>query len=183
MAMVKSDSTRDSASSPLPRERARATKGGVLAGLVGGLVLSIFMLVMNVVTGQDVWVGAKFAALPFLGIDRVMHPGFEAGPVALGTASHFAVSAAWGLVFGLIFYDFGKTATVVAGAFWGVVVWLGMHYLVLPMIGAGQVASTIPTSTAVLEHVLFGVSVALAFLPFQRVRSEPPVHGPAPVGH
>jgi hypothetical protein len=151
---------------------------------VGGFVLAILMLVMNLAMDQDAWVGAKFAALPFLGLERITQPGFQAGPVVLGVVSHFAISAVWGLLFGLIFYDFGRTATVVAGAFWGIVVWLAMHYLVvLPLIGSGQVARLMPVHTAILEHVLFGISVAFGFLPFQRVHSRPPAHRPAPVGH
>lgn len=181
MAMGESANPTDPVSNALPRERARAMRGGLIGGLVGGLVLMIFTVVMTLATDSDVWVGAKLAALPFLGIERVMQPGFEAGPVFLGTISHFAVSAAWGVPFGLLFYDFGKSATVVAGAVWGFVVWLGMYHLVLPLIGGGQVVVMTSASTAILQHVLFGSSLALGFLPFQRVRDNAPDPGPTPV--
>lgn len=162
------------------RERARAAKGGVLAGLFAGLVFLIVMLLMNLVTGQSVWVSVKFAALPFLGVEGVMEPRFEVGPVVLGIVSHFAVSAAWGLTFGLLFYDFGRMATVVAGAFWGLFAWLVMHYLVQQLIGGGRVAGMVPKQAAFLEHVLFGISIGLGFLPFQRVRPPGSVSGPTP---
>jgi hypothetical protein len=140
----------------------------------------IVMLVMNLALGQSVWVSAKVAALPFLGTEAVLVPRFEVGPVVLGTVSHFAVSAAWGLAFGLLFYDFGRVATVVAGAFWGMFVWLGMHYLVQQVMG-GQFAGMMRIQATVLEHVLFGICIGLGFLPFQRVRPPEPVPGPTPV--
>jgi hypothetical protein len=183
MTIGKSENRTEPGSGAATHERARAATGGLIGGLVGGLVLTIFMVVMNLATEKDVWVGAKFAALPFLGLERVMQSGFEAGPVLLGTISHFAVSAAWGVPFGLLFYDFSKSATVVAGAFWGIVVWLGMYYLVLPIIGAGHVLRMTPAPMAIMEHVLFGISVALGFLPFQRVRGHAPVRRPTPVSH
>jgi hypothetical protein len=147
------------------------------------VVLSVFLILMNLANNRDVWTVAKGAALPFLGVQRVMQPGFEAGPVLLGTLSHFAVSAAWGLLFGLLFFGLRKGATLFAGAFWGIIVWLGMYYVVLPLIGAGQVARSTPVGSAVLIHLLFGLGVGIAFLPFQRTRprAEPPMIRRAPV--
>jgi hypothetical protein len=131
-------------------------------------------------TCLTVWSGMKFAALPFLG-ERVMQPGFELGPVLLGVLCHFAVSVGWGILFGLIFYGVAKGATVAWGALWGVVVWLGMFYVVLPIVGAGQVAKMMPVPLALFEHVLFGLAVGLGFLPYQVPRGIPlEVRRPAP---
>jgi hypothetical protein len=59
-------------------------------------------------------------------------------------------------------------------------VWLGMHYLVHRVMG-GQLAGVMPIQAAILEHVLFGTSIGLGFLPFQRVRPPAPDPGPTPV--
>ena len=77
---------------------------------------------MALVKGIDPWQTAlKGAAAPLSG-EAAMRPGFEAGPVLLGLVCHFAVSIGWGLLFGLVAY----------GVAWGIVVWLGMFYVVLP---------------------------------------------------
>jgi hypothetical protein len=144
----------------------RGAMGGVAAGLIAGAWLSIIMLLVNIAKNQDVWVGMKMAAMPFLG-ERATQPGFDLGPVALGLLSHFAVSAIWGLLFGVLFYGLSKGATVAVGALWGVVVWIGMYYVVLPVVGLASLARSVPIGMAVANHVLFGVLVGLAFLPFQ----------------
>jgi hypothetical protein len=159
--------------------RWHAAKGGIIAGLIGGAVLSVFMLIMNLATAQDIWVGMKIAGEPFLG-ERAMQPGFDLGPVLVGVLSHFAVSLGWGLLFGVLFYGASRGATVALGAVWGVVVWLGMFYAVLPLVGLAELARAAPVGMAVFEHVLFGLAVGLGFLPFQRrrprsLREAPPV--------
>jgi hypothetical protein len=153
-----------------PRRSGGAFKGGIVAGLVGGLVLSVFLLILNAAGGRDVWMGMKGAGLPFLG-ERAMRPGFDAVAVGVGVLSHFLVSVAWGLPFGLLFYGLDRARTVVLGVAWGFVVWIGMYYLVLPLAGAGQVARSAPVGMAILTHVLFGLSVALAFLRYQPRRA------------
>jgi hypothetical protein len=147
-----------------------AAKGGAVAGVIGGAVLSVFMAFMNVAAGRDIWSAMKFAALPLLG-ERVMQPGFEPGPVLLGLLCHFAVSIGWGVLFGLVFYGFTRSATFIGGALWGIVVWLGMFYIVLPVVGAAQVATMMPAGVAIFEHIVFGLAVGLGFLPQQKPRA------------
>ena len=143
--------------------------GGLVAGRIGGVVMAMFMMFMNMAKGQEVWAGMKFPALPFLH-DRVMQPGFAFGPVLLGMMSHFAVSSCWGIPFGVLFFGATKPATVAWGGLWGIVVWLGMFYVILPIVGAGQTARMMPAGMALFEHLLFGIVVGLGFLPYQRPR-------------
>lgn len=158
-------------------EARHALKGGVVAGIIGGVAMSVFMMAMNVFKGQDIWMGAKMPALPLLG-ERAMEPGFDAWPVLLGMMSHFGVSIGWGVLFALLVFGLARGATVAAGALWGVVVWLGMFYVVLPIVGAGAVVKMMPVGIAIFEHVLFGLAVGIGFLRFQRAR-QPPSH---PIG-
>jgi hypothetical protein len=161
----------------------RGIGGGFVAGIVAGLVLSVFMTAMNLSQGKDLWVGMKGAALPFLG-ERVHQPGFDATAVPLGILCHFAVSVGWGMLFGVIAYGLSKGMTVVAGAVWGIVVWLGMYYAVLPLVGAGEVTRNTPVPMAIATHVLFGLVVGLGFLPYQRTIARtsdfPTHHAPLP---
>ena len=157
-----------------PTWRARATAGAIFAGVVGGAIVGAFHLLAAVLTGRDVWLGMKAAAFPFLGAERVMRAGFEAGAVILGLLSHFAVSIGWALPFALIFYGLNRSATVAAGVAWGVVVWFGMYGVVLPLLGAESFIHATPTAAAVFDHVLFGAAIGAAFLLFQREDEERP---------
>jgi hypothetical protein len=147
-----------------------ASRAGAIAGIVGGLVLAVLALIVTVAQGQDLWSPMKFAALPFLG-DRAMEPGFDAGAVILGLLSHFAVSIGWGVLFGWIAFGLSSTATVALGLAWGIVVWLGMYYVVMPVVGLGEIAAAAPVGFAVFQHLAFGLGVGLGFLPYQRPRA------------
>lgn len=145
----------------------RALGGGLIAGLVAGVLLSIGMLIMTASAGGDIWTAMKGAGTPFLG-ERAQQPGFDALAVTVGVACHLGISMIWGVLFGALFYGIGRPATVFMGASWGVVVWLVMYYVVLPVVGLGAITEKTPIAQAILSHVAFGVAVALAFLPFQR---------------
>src|SRR5687768_16434750 len=106
-------------------ELRRALAGGVIAGLIAGTVLTAMMTTMSLARNTDVWYGIKGASAPFLG-ERAMQPGFDALPVVLGLACHLLVSVAWAVPFALIVAGIGRASTIVAGALWGIVVWLGM---------------------------------------------------------
>ncbi|GEM_PF-3059539 len=151
-------------------EQTHAAYGGMIAGIVGGVAIAVFMLVMAYSRGGDLWMVFKGAGYPFLG-DRALQPGFDALAIAVGTLSHFAVSITWGVLFGLLFFGLSSAATLVAGLLWGVVVWLGMFYVILPLIGAGFMARGMPVSLAVTEHLMFGIAMGVGFLPFQRMRT------------
>jgi hypothetical protein len=150
-----------------PADERQVVNGALVAGLVSGGVLTTMMTLMSALRGKDVWFGMKGAAAPFLG-ERAMSPGFDALAVPMGLALHLFISIGWALGFAALFYGLSKKATVLAGAFWGVVVWLGMYYVVLPLVGLASMRAGAPMSRAVLYHVFFGVILALAFLPFQR---------------
>lgn len=158
--------------------RGRALAGGVVAGIAGGIVISLVMVTTALATAQDVWPVLKGAGAPVLG-DRATAPGFDAIAVVLGVAIHFAVSIAWGVVFAALFFGLSRGTTLVAGAVWGVVVWLVMAFVVLPLIGLGELGRGGPIAVAVLEHVLFGFAVGLGFAPYQRPRVVT-VAAPAP---
>jgi hypothetical protein len=160
-----------------------AARGGAVAGAIGGLVLAVLGVVMNVIGGHDIWLRMKFAAIPFIG-ERAREAGFAALPVLFGLLCHFAVAMGWGVLFGIFFYGWRRGATVALGALWGVVVWIGMFYVVMPLVGIGHVARDAPIGMAVLEHVIFGLSVSLAFLPYQQTkptRTFPPIDRRSPI--
>jgi hypothetical protein len=154
----------------------RALKGGIIAGLVSGAFMSVFLAVANAMQGRDVLHGLKFPGVPLLG-RRALEPGFDHVAIVVGQFAHLVVSMVWAVGFALLFFGLSRAMTLLAGVFWGLVVWIGMLYGALPLLGfpAGGRGSV---AMAIFEHVLFGVVLAAAFLPFQR--EVPSIHGRRP---
>jgi hypothetical protein len=162
-------------------EFGHAVKGGIVAGIVGGIVIALFLLISTLVQGADPWMAFKGAGIPFLG-ERAMQPGFDPTAVLVGVLAHMGISILWGIGFGVLFYGISRGATLAAGVLWGVVVWLVMYYVVLPVVGLGEMTASVPVWMAVLEHIVFGVAVAIGFLPYQRriIRRIPTTPTPTP---
>lgn len=158
-----------------PASGSSRTAGGLTAGIVGGLALAVFMVLVAAAQGESIWPVFKLAGYPFTG-SRAFEPGFAAGPIVVGILCHLAVSVVWGLLFSLLFYGFSKGATVGFGLLWGLVAWASMLYIVMPIVGLASVAARIPPGLAVVEHLVFGLFLALGFLPFQRRIQQPDFH-------
>lgn len=165
------------------QDRRHALGGGMVAGVLGGIAIAVVLVVGALAKGQDIWPAFKGAAAPFLG-ERATTPGFDGPAVLLGILCHFAVSIGWGVLFAAIFFGLSRGATIAVGALWGIVVWLGMYYVLLPLVGQSQMARNEPVAMAIVSHVIFGLAVAIGFLPFQRTRphtAPPSRHIPVPL--
>ncbi len=143
-----------------------ATGGGALAGFIGGLALSVWGVLVAVAQRQDVWLAFKGPASALLG-RRASDPGFEPVAIALGLSSRFALAVAWGVLFAFVVHGWSRWATLAFGVLYGVLVWLGMAYALLPLFGHEELARAVPFARAVAEHVLYGVVVAASYLPVQ----------------
>jgi len=154
-------------------ETSRAARDGTLAGLTAGLFLTVLMTILAAIGNKDIWYGMKGAAAPFLG-HAAMRPGFDFGPVLLGLLCHFAISAVWGALFGLAFYGLSRGLTMLAGIAWGFVVWIGMYYLVLPLVGLSHMRDDAPVGRAIAFHLFYGIILAATFLAYRGA-----FHGPS----
>ena len=168
--------------------RTNAIAGGAIAGFIGGVAIIAWMGIITAAQGGDLWAPLKMAAFPFLG-DRALLPGFD--PVALfaSTIVHFLVSVGWGVLFGIATYGLSRPVTLLASVPFGIVVWLVMFYIVLPLVGARELLAMVSPALAAAEHLVFGLFTAIGFLPFQRevvLRAPAPEPGrepgPAPAG-
>ncbi len=144
-----------------------ALRGGAVAGLVGGLTLGLFVLIVAIWQHGYLWVPFKFPAAPLLG-ERVLAPGFDPLAIVLGLLVHAVVSIGWGVAFAFLAYGLPRRTTLLAGALFGILVWIGMFYLVLPILDLSYLAAQVPVALAILEHVLFGFAAGAAFVSFQR---------------
>jgi len=144
-----------------------ALLGGVIAGAAGGVAILPYVAITTLIRGQDLLGAIKFPSVWLLG-ERAFWPGFDFATLYVGLGTHFAVSIAWGAAFALLFYGISRALTALAGLAWGIVVWLAMFYVVLPVFGLGDAARSMPVVLAMVEHLLYGLVVGLVFVPFQR---------------
>jgi hypothetical protein len=150
-----------------PKEGERCVLGGVVGGIVGGLALSFFAIARALIDGADIWPALKTASLPFVGA-RALDSGFDLTPLTLGVSTHFAIAIAWGVVFAVLAYGLSRAATLAAALGWGLVVWFGMSYVALPLLGFRDFARSQDANMALFQHLLFGLALGIGFLPFQR---------------
>jgi hypothetical protein len=146
-----------------PIETRRALARGVIAGVAAGIFLSLMMTVMSAAGGKDIWYGIKGAAAPFFG-QRAMQPGFDALPVVVGFVTHLAISAGWGALFAVLVEGWNRTVTGITGVLWGLVVWIGMYYVVLPIVGLSSMQEDAPVGRAIAFHLIFSIALTAAYL-------------------
>ncbi|HMI85502.1 MAG TPA: hypothetical protein VK550_15505 [Polyangiaceae bacterium] len=146
----------------------RALTRGMLAGVAAGILLTLMMTLMSAAGGKDIWYGIKGAAAPFFG-QQAMQPGFDALPVLIGLISHLVISAAWGALFALVVEGWSRSTTIIAGVLWAFVVWIGMYYLVLPVVGLSSMQDDAPVGRAIAFHLIFAAALTTAYLVYPTV--------------
>lgn len=142
----------------------RALAGGI-AGLIAAIaVLAAAVLYSWLATPEEAWLPMKNVAATWLGVGALIGGGWT---VLLGVTSHFANSIAWGIVFGLLMNGRRNAGvTLLAGFVWGMVIWLVMTWVALPLIDptmAARVAME-PVWWWWFLHVIYGVVLATALL-------------------
>lgn len=130
-------------------------KAGLMAGFIATVVLSVLMIaktMMGVMPGLDV---------------ISMLSAMMGTPPAMGWIAHFMIGTiAWGGGFALLYGFIPGGSAVIKGIVFGVIAWLGMMILVMPMAGAGLFGMTFgmmaPVMTLVL-HVIFGAVLGAVY--------------------
>lgn len=140
----------------------------MVAGMCGGVALLLWGTLLRLVAEEPLWPEIKASTIPLLGAERALDPVYDPGAVALGMGVHFAVSVAWGLVFAGLFRGLSGAGTVVAGVLYGAVVWILMYWALPPLLDITALVRSVPIGWALTEHLVFGLALGLAFLPFQR---------------
>ncbi|HUV33243.1 MAG TPA: DUF6789 family protein [Devosiaceae bacterium] len=121
---------------------------GLIAGFVATMVLSVLM-VMKTAMGL----------MPELDT-VVMLSAMMNSPIWVGWLAHFMIgTVAWGGAYALINSSLPSDSHWVKGVAFGVIAWLAMMILVMPMAGAGLFGLTLgimaPVATLAL-HLVFG---------------------------
>jgi hypothetical protein len=120
---------------------------GIVAGLVATVVLSTLMIMKN-----------SIGMLPEMDIIKML-AGMMGGSIMIGWAAHFMVGAGYGAAFSLFHTKLPGSTLLVKGIVLGVIGWLVMMVMLMPMMGAGffglNFGMMAPVATLVL-HIIFG---------------------------
>ncbi|TAL97448.1 MAG: hypothetical protein EPN69_01100 [Rhodanobacter sp.] len=139
---------------------------GMIAGFVATVVLSVLMLLksmMGVMPGLDI-------AGMLAGMAHNMM-GLPASP-AVGWMLHFLIgTVVWGIGFALLYKALPGGGPVVKGIVFGVLAWLAMMLIPMPMAGAGlfgmHLGMMAPVMTLVL-HLIWGAVLGATFAGLSR---------------
>lgn len=141
--------------------------GGAIAGLAGGLAMSIVAAIISLSLGNDIWLEAKQIAALVYGRAAIAQPGFILGPVVVGTLLHFAMAALLGALFGIVTRrllrltsDFGTP--VLAGLIYGMLIWLLAYFLILPVLNPVLLETYAPSF--IIQHIVYGAVTGLFYM-------------------
>lgn len=162
--------SRSASPEPLPSRRLGRFDGalwsGLGAGLVGGVVMLLFAMIVTAARGLGFWLPARGIAASVLGVTALVMGG---GAVVLGVALHLAVAAAWGLLFSWLFawlagHEPQPAFALLVGIVYGLLVLAVMTWLVLPWLDPTWFVRVRAMSTMWIgAHLLYGAS--MVFVP------------------
>ena len=126
----------------------------IAGGLVGTILLTLMMrFVAPMMTGQKMDVAGKLGDMTGM------------GPIA-GMIMHFLVgSVIFGLIYALALFRFLPGAPWQKGLLSGVIFWLGLEILMMPMMGGGLFSSQMGgmkiVVAALIAHLVYGAALGL----------------------
>jgi hypothetical protein len=118
-------------------------------------------VVFAVARGTDPWLPLKMPSVLFY-LERALEPGFDAPPIAVGILAHLGVSIVWAAAFGYLVHGLSAPVALIIGPVWGLLAGAVMSLGVLPLFGLTRLRADMPLGPTAVEHLVFGVAVALA---------------------
>ena len=154
----------------------RYAVGGVVAGLVGGLAMAIYTMTNELLSGHSIFTPLYMTAAPLVGMgamERGMSGGalhFELVPAMVGMVVHFLWTAFWGLLFAVLLWATRALGWpgFALGIVWGYVAGTLMSAVVLPAVGLKPMWAMPGPTVFVLDHLAFGLPLAVWALLFVR---------------
>lgn len=142
---------------------------GAVAGIVAGLVMAVYaMMASATFLHQGFFTPLYGIASPLVGpgaMKTSMMQGisFNFGPAMLGIMVHMLWSALYGVIFGLIVAAARLRGgfALVAGLVYGLLVFLFMSYVALPIVGVASMPGMVGYPSFIAEHLLFGAVLGL----------------------
>jgi len=128
-----------------------AAVDGLTSGLLTGAAMGLFLMAAGLAQGQS----------PATILGRFAISGSAANPLE-GVLLHLAVSAIYGILYGLLFWLglrrwlSGRPSAwgALPGAAFGLLIWLAAEFILIPV--SGSQAASFPAWQFALAHLLFG---------------------------
>ncbi|WP_308874104.1 DUF6789 family protein [Thiothrix subterranea] len=127
---------------------------GIVAGLVATVVLSILMVMKN-----------SMGMLPEMDIIKML-ASMMGGAIMMGWAMHFMVGAGYGVALSVFHGMLPGSSLLVKGMVLGVIGWLVMMLMLMPMMGAGLFGLNFGMMASVatlMLHVIFGAVLGVSY--------------------
>jgi hypothetical protein len=136
---------------------------GVVAGLLAGLVMSIWEMSSAMLLGAGLWKAPLLIATIVLG-PQVYDGGrqFAVGPVMLGLLLHELASAGMGLAYvPLVHIPLLGRHPIITAVLYAFVSWIVAQYALIPWLSPTMAQHTPPLQLAI-AHIVFGVVLGLS---------------------
>jgi hypothetical protein len=182
-------------SSTSPDDLARTLRRGAVGGMVAAAVMAMFAMVASVTYQHHGFFTPLFHIAAVAGSSSALMASmqqamagnrfwFAPGAALVGLAIHMMTGAAFGMMFAAIARVLPRRWWLAAGAIFGLAVFAGAAYIDLPaaasITGSGDVianmASMVGWTTFALEHVMFGITLAVYLL----TTTPKTAHAPGP---
>jgi hypothetical protein len=136
-----------------------AVSVGAAAGIIGGILLDLFLMLANHLSIIQVW---QFAASGVVGSIAFGAPSFA----LLGFLVHFFISMVWGIIYASLAFSvwpFLARNPVIGGLLYGVVVMIAMTtLLMIKHVGpAGPPEASMLIKSFIAHTIFFGLPVGL----------------------
>lgn len=147
---------------------------GAVGGLIGGMAMAMFSMLVAI-SRDGFWAPVRGITSVVFG-DEHYGGGFDFWTVAVGAAGHMMNSIVLGALFalmaGLVLTRASSVATWMAGAVFGLALWVAMVLIVAGGLqGSDLFADSVPQWAWVVGHLMFGVITAMVVTGVQRRRA------------
>jgi hypothetical protein len=153
-----------------PNKRPKAvTYGGTSAGIIGGVLMLLFLMVANVFLQGDFFLPVRMIAASLMGVEAQTG---GAAPILLGLVLHLVVSSLLGIFFAFVATPVKSLANYLGfGILYGFALWVVMTYMGLPILNPilGESIQYM-TYQWFFAHLIFGASLGL--IPFFEYQKE-----------
>ena len=151
------------------RYAARGTdwKAGIFAGLIAAIASDVVMTAGVVLQGDSPWLPSHLLAAMVLGANALPPPSnFDAGLVAIASLIHFMLAVGYGLIGAWLFDRLSYRTAAVAGAIYGVALYLVNYDLIAPLLFPWL--SALRGIVGIVTHLVFGAVMGLAIVRLRR---------------
>ena len=150
---------------------AKVVRQGMAAGMVGGIVMGMWSMLVLATIGAGFWQPLDLIAHT-VWRDAPLDGSFNAGALVLGMTMHMMTSAMLGVVIAVAAQRLRGAVMLAAGMGVGLSVWLVNQYVVWPAIDSAAADRFTPWVFAV-GHLMYGMATALAALRLMQAVTKP----------